>query len=66
MIFVCKEENEALKAQVADLSRAREEDKKAKDAETVEILQKYQDAVQKMHGRLKQVALRFDEGEKNR
>lgn len=29
-------------------------------------MQKYQEAVQKMHGRLKQVALRFDEGEKTR
>ena len=43
-----------------------EERSKAKDEDTVEILQKYQSAVMKMHGRLKDVAKKFDEGEKNR
>ena len=51
-----REENKKLKAQLCEQTSLVEERMRAKDNDTVEILQKYQTAVQKMHGRLKDVA----------
>ena len=55
-----------LKDQLTRQSKLFDEQTKAKDIETVDVLQKYQSAVQKMHGRLKDIASKFDEGEKSR
>ena len=61
-----QEENWKLKTELRDQAALLEERTRAKDNDTVEILQKYQTAVMKMHNRLKEVAQKFDDGEKNR
>ena len=63
---ILRDENWKLKMELHEKEALLEERTRVKDNETVEILQKYQTAVQKMHGRLKEVATKFDEGEKNR